>query len=118
MSLESDIFTALTSSASGRVYPDVAPLGAVRPYIIYQQVGGQAVSFLASATVGKRNARLQVESYADTRLTSSALGRSIEDALVVSTTLRATPEGAMVSTYEGDTTPPLYGTRQLFSVWY
>jgi hypothetical protein len=118
VSLESDFFTALTGLTSGRVYPDVAPLGAVRPYIIYQQVGGQAVSFLASAVVGKRNARMQVECYADTRIAAATLGRSIEDALVVSTAIRATPEGAMVSTYEGDTTPPLYGTRQLFSTWY
>jgi len=118
VSFESDFYTALTSLTSGRVYPDIAPLGATRPYIIYQQVGGDAVSFLASATVGKRNARMQVECYADTRITAAALARSVEDALVVSTTIRAIPQGAMVATLENDLTPPLYGTRQMFSAWY
>lgn len=118
MSLESSIFDSLKSLVSNRVYPDVAPISTALPYITYQQVGGRAVSFLESAVVGKRNARVQVNCWAATRLAASNLARSAEDALVVDTTCRAIPLAAMVATFEDETEPPLYGTRQDFSIWY
>lgn len=118
MSLESDLFSALGPLVSNRCFPDVAPLKTARPYITYQMVGGQAVSYLESAVVGKRNARIQINVWADTRASAMALCRSIEDTLVTNTTLRAFVLGAPVSLYEDETSPPLYGTRQDFSCWY
>lgn len=118
MTLEANLFTTLGALASNRAYPDVAPQGATRPYIVYQQVGGTAAHYLESAVVGKRNARVQVSVWAATRVAAAALSRSAEDALVTSATLRALPLGAMVAEYEEDTDPPLYGARQDFSIWY
>lgn len=116
MTVEADLFAALGPLAGNRVYPDVAPAGAVKPYITYQQVGGAAVSFLETALAGKRNARFQVNVWATTRVAAAALARSVEDTLVTSTTLRATVIGAMSAEHEPDT--GLYGTRQDFSIWY
>lgn len=116
MTVETDLFTALGALASNRVYPDVAPSGATYPLITYQQVGGAALSFLETAAVGKRNARFQVNCWATTRVAAAALARSVEDTLVASTTLRATPIGAMSAEHEPDT--GLFGTRQDFSIWY
>src|SRR5512146_640651 len=118
MTLEASLFTTLGALVSNRAYPDVAPLSPTRPYIVYQQVGGVAEHFLESATVGMRNARIQVNCWSSTRTEAASLARSAEDALVTDTTLRALPLGAMVSEYDADTAPPLYGTRQDFSVWY
>jgi len=42
MTVESSILAALTSLAGGRVYPDIAPPAVAAPYIVYQQVGGEA----------------------------------------------------------------------------
>lgn len=116
MTVEADLFNALKTLVSNRVYPDVAPAGVAKPYITYQMVGGSAVNFLESATVGKRNGRFQVNVWAATRAEAMSLCRSVEDAMVTNTTLRAYVLGAPVSTYEQDTL--LYGTRQDYSVWY
>jgi hypothetical protein len=116
VTVEADLFAALGPLASSRVYPDVAPAGAVKPYITYQQVGGAALAFVESAAVGKRNARFQVNVWATTRTAAAALARTVEDTLVASTTLRATPVGAMNAEHEPET--GLYGTRQDFSIWY
>lgn len=116
MTVESNVFDALKTLVTNRVYPDVAPSGAVKPYITYQQVGGQAANFLESATVGLRNGRFQINTWATTRAEAMSLCRSAEDAMVTSATLRAYVLGAPVSTYEEDTL--LYGARQDFGVWF
>lgn len=116
MSLEADLFDALKTLVTNRVYPDIAPSGALRPYITYQQVGGTVVSFLESAHPGKRNARIQINAWATSRAASLALIRSAEVALINSTVLRGAALSASVSIYEPDTL--LYGARQDFSFWY
>jgi hypothetical protein len=118
VSLESDLFNAIKGLVSNRVFPDVAPINTARPYVTYQQVGGEAENYLESAVVGKRNARMQINVWADTRAAAMTLCRSIEDTLVTSTTLRAYVLGAPVSLYEDETSPPLYGTRHDFSIWF
>lgn len=118
MSLESDLFAAIRALVGNRAFPDVAPIKTARPYITYQVVGGRAVNFLETGLVGKRNARIQINCWADTRLEASSLARTVEDTVVLNTTLRAYVLGAPVSSYEDETSPPLYGTRQDFSVWY
>jgi hypothetical protein len=115
MTVETDLYSALGSLVSNRVYPDLAPQGAARPFITYQQVGGRAIAFLETAVVGRRNSRLQVNVWAATRLAANNLARSVEDTLVASATLRAIPLHAFVTIFEPDT--GLYGTRQDFSVW-
>lgn len=117
MSLETDIVDALTSLVGGRVFPDVAEYGTARPYITYQQVGGAAENFLEAAPVGKRNARVQINCWATTRIAANDLARSAEDALINSS-LNAYVLGAFIATREDDLDPPIYGTHQDFSFWY
>lgn len=114
MSVEGDIYNALKGLVSNRVYPDVAPSGAVRPYVTYQQVGGQAYNFLEATPVGKRNGRFQINCWADTRLAAATLSRQVEDAMV--TTLKAFVIGAAMGVHEEDT--GLYGTIQDFSLHF
>ena len=49
MTVEADIFNLLTGLVAGRVYPDLAPLGAARPYITYQQIGGRDLRWMDKA---------------------------------------------------------------------
>lgn len=116
MTVEADLFAAIKSLTANRVYPDVAPVDAAKPYITYQQVGGEAVNFMESAAPGKRNGRFQINCWAETRVAAMSLARQAEDALIESTTLRAYVLGAPVAIYEEDT--KLYGTRQDFSIWF
>ena len=116
MSIDVQIKSVLASLADDRVYPDVAPEGTARPYLTYQQTGGDALNFLEGTVPGKRNARIQVNAWADTRLAASELSERAEDALRLAVGLQAKVLGARVSIYEEET--KLRGARQAFSVWY
>lgn len=115
MSLESQIFDALKTLVSNRVYPDIATENAVLPYITYQQVGGRGVNFLDSATPSKKNARIQINVWGETRIQVADLSRLVEDTMRAATSLQTSVLGASVAMYEPVT--KLRGTRQDFSVW-
>ncbi|KQW97136.1 hypothetical protein ASC94_10115 [Massilia sp. Root418] len=116
MSLEPQIFDALKHLVADQVYPDIGPDGVQPPYITYQQVGGDAVNYTEAALPGKRNARIQVNVWAATRLAASDLADQVEDAMRLTEALQTTVVGSRVSDYEPAT--KLRGTRQDFSVWY
>lgn len=115
MSMESTLTAALQALAPGRVYPDVAPVGAVRPYITYQQVGGSSINFIDPTLPDKRNSRVQINVWADNRKAAAELARLIEDTIRVTTALQPTVLGSFTSDYETDT--KLFGTMQDFSFW-
>lgn len=115
MSAEATIYTLLTGLVAGRVYPDVAPEGAALPRIVYQQVGGEGLSFMDGALPSKENGRMQIACWSTTRAASIALAKQVEAAVCGSAALQAIPLGARASDYEQDTN--LYACRQDFSVW-
>ncbi|WP_316150435.1 DUF3168 domain-containing protein [Cupriavidus sp. BIC8F] len=117
--IENIVFGALKSLVDNgdgtyRCYPDVAPANAVRPYLTYQSVGGQSLNIL-DGNEDLQNARVQVNAWANDRLTASTLIQSAIAALT-SPTIKGISIGAPVSTFEMDTR--MYGSRQDFSIWY
>lgn len=116
MTVEADIVAALTSLVSGRVYADTAGNNTTKPFITFQQVGGRSVAFLETAVVGKKNGRFQINTWHTSRTLCAALSRSVADALVSSTTLRATPLSEPIAEY--DDVVNLYGASQDFSIWF
>lgn len=96
------------------MFPDEAPEGVVRPYIVYQAVGGRDSNAL-DGPADLQNARMQLSVWADTRAAAVALMRSAISALTADP-IKAIPIGAPVSTREEDT--KLYGSRQDFSIWF
>ena len=115
MTVESSILAALTSLAGGRVYPDIAPPAVAAPYIVYQQVGGEAPTFLERAVPSRQNGRFQVNAWATTRVAAAALAVQIESAMTLATAFDCKPLGAPVALYDEET--QLRGTTQDFSVW-
>ena len=121
MSLESDPFDLLkplvptNGNGSRRVYPTVAPAGVLTPYITFQQVGGEAPTFLERAVPSKRNARMQINVWSTAQADANGIALAIEAALVGATTIQAKPETAFVATHEEETN--LFGTRQDFTIW-
>lgn len=115
MSAEAALVPLLTGLVAGRIYPDVAPSGAGLPRIVYQQVGGQSISFVDGTLPNKENGRMQIVSWATTRSACVALAKQVETAVCGSAALQATPLGARVSEFEAET--GLYGAMQDFSVW-
>ena len=115
MTIEAQLFSALSPLVSGRVFPDVAPMSTVRPYIVYNQVGGEVVSYLANTVPTQQNGRFQFNVWADTRATCAAVMLQVETALVTSTEMQATPVGAPHGDFDHDM--DLFGAMQDFSIW-
>lgn len=114
MGLEASIKTTLAAIAGGRTYPDVPPDNPTFPLNVYQQVGGAVINPLEGGDPNKDNARVQIVTWAKSRLEASSVARQARLAMV--STLNATLLGAPVSLY--DETTKNYGTRADYSVWY
>lgn len=115
MTIETEIFTALRGLVSDRVYPDVNDEGTDAPYIVHQRVGGATPTFLERASPSQEGVRLQVTSWATTRIAAVALAKQVQDTLVALTTVAAKPAGDPVSLHDPDT--KLRGSTQDFIVW-
>ena len=114
MSLESDLNTLLKTKCP-RVFPDVAPSGTALPYVTWQGIGGESISFLDNTAGDKRNVLVQINGWSSNRLEALQLIRAIEDVMRASSAFVASPLGEPLSTYEPDV--PVYGTLQRFSIW-
>lgn len=114
MSLETDL-VALLLTQCARVFPDVAPLSTARPYITWQQVGGDAPTFVDNTLPSTRNALIQVNVWSTTRAEATALMLQVEAALIASTALQARPNSALIAAHDEDT--DLRGCMQDFSIW-
>jgi hypothetical protein len=115
MTIEAGIYETLKTLVSNRVYPDLAPANALRPYITYQQIGGTGVNFVDPTTPSKKNSRFQINIWSDTRGNCATIAGQVEDALRAATTLHPTVLSAPVASYEVET--GLRGSRQDFSFW-
>lgn len=115
MTVEENLLQALALLVSDRCFPDFAPGGTAPPFIVFQQAGGQAPTFLERAVPSKKNARMQVNVWAATRAESAAIAIQVEAALVASTQFDAKPLSAPISLVDEDNS--LRGSSQDFSVW-
>jgi hypothetical protein len=116
VSVETTIFEALRGLVNDRVFPDVAPEETQRPYITYQQVGGESVNFVDATVPTKKNGRWQINVWADSRLDAAPLARLVEDTLRVIPELQTTVLGAPIARYDEET--KLRGMTQDFSFWF
>jgi hypothetical protein len=114
MSLESSLYTVL-SGVCPRTFPDIAPTTTAKPYVTYQQIGGAALNFLDKQVPSKRNARVQINVWADTRASAVSTMQAIEDAIRMSSAFQGEPESAMLSDYDHDML--VYGSAQDFNIW-
>lgn len=113
MSLETDL-SALLLTVCPRVSADVAPAGTAKPFITWQQVGGDVIQPI-SGLPDKRNALVQINCWAERRADANALALAVEAALVGTTVFVARPQSALVATNDDDT--DLRGAMQDFSIW-
>lgn len=113
MSIESEIFDALVTTFSGRVYPDVAPHTAVMPFCTYQNIGGTPNATFCGDTA-KENTIFQVNVWATTRNQANSLMLTISQAMT-GVPMFGTAQGGIVGTF--DTTTKTYGAIRDFSFW-
>lgn len=113
-SIDAIVRTALDPLVNERVFPDIAPMGTVRPYATYQAAGGDLATTLDGPS-STRSARIQVNVWCDARIEATALMDQVIEALC-GDDIAAVPIGGPVSGHEEDTN--LYGSRLDFSIWY
>lgn len=114
MSIEATLFEVIGPLVDGRVFPDTASGKTELPFVIYQQIGGQPVNYLAGVP-DKENGRFQVVVWSDDREQANALLRAIRASLCVAP-LQATVMNGVNSLYEPET--GLRGAQQDFSIWF
>lgn len=115
MSVESDLYDTLKVLVSNRVFPDLAPLGTVRPFIVFEQTGGDAFHFLDGSLPDKKHGRFEIGVYADTRAACAALALQVETAMAGASAFQSTAIHAPISDYASDVM--IYSSTQNFSVF-
>ena len=114
MTIEADL-VAVLQTICPRVFPDVAPQGAVAPYVTYQHLGGVPQRFVDGQAASLRHSMVQVNTWATTRAEALTLSRAIEDALCAATAFIARPDSEPLGDVDGDT--DRRGCLQDFSIW-
>jgi hypothetical protein len=115
VTIESAFTTALSGLVADKVYPDMNDARTAAPYIVYQRVGGAALTFLERASPSVETVRVQVTAWATTRTAAVTLAGQAQDALVALTSMSVKPAGAAVSLVDPAT--KLRGAAQDFIVW-
>lgn len=88
MSIESDLVTVL-KTVTPQVFPDVAPVGTVTPYITWQQVGGTPLAYADNTPMDKRWPSIQVNTWAATRAEALTLALAVETVLLAASAFTA-----------------------------
>jgi len=117
MTIEADILATLTARVSGRVFRVVAPLSTPRPYIVYQQIGGDTIALVDNSVPTKKNGMFQFKFWADDPIAAEALQLLCESDLKAATVFQARELAAPMDLHEPDLAPPRFGKRQDFSIW-
>ena len=115
MTIEADIYTAIKGLVSNRCFPDFAPLGTVRPFITFEQAGGEALSFLDGSLPDKKHGRFEIGVYADSRASCAAIALQVEAAMAAATAFQSTAIHAPISDYASEV--KIYSSTQNFSVF-
>lgn len=115
MTVEADIFTTLKGLVGNRCYPDFAPYGTVRPFITFEQTGGDAMHYIDGALPDKKHGRFEIGVYADTRAACASLALQVEVAMAAATAFVSVAIHAPISDYASDV--QIYSSTQNFSVF-
>lgn len=114
MSVESDLYDTLKGLVSNRCYPDFAPLGTVRPFITYEQTGGDAWQYVEGSLPDKKHGRFEIGVYADSRASCASIGLAVEAAMSAATAFAGSAIHAPISDYASEV--KIYSSTQNFSV--
>jgi hypothetical protein len=113
-SLQEQLVTQLAGIAAGRLYPMVAPDGAVRPYLVYQRIANTVNNVLSgNGNPPIDNTRFQVDVWADSYGSAQATAGAVKAAMLAWSLQNVLLQEA--DQYESQT--HLYRVLQDYSVW-
>lgn len=122
MALEDELLARIRRH-NARVFTPTAPYGTATPYVTWQHIGGQAVRYVDNTAPDKRNAFIQVNTWADSKKAAFDLLRKIEEELCIVTDGKFVavpmeePSDAYIEGNEGQQPGQLCGALQTFRVW-
>lgn len=114
MSLETDL-TDLLRTICPRTFCDAAPANTERPYVTYQQIGGDVIQLLDRTVPSKENATIQIGVWSDGRIEAKTMIKQIEAAMITTTAFQASAIAATSADFDSDNL--VYSNSQDFSVW-
>jgi hypothetical protein len=115
MTLETKLTTILKAICP-RTFTDFAEAGTARPYVTFQQIGGDNIKPLSGGVASKENAVVQINVWADSRAEARAMMNAIEVAAVASAIFQCSAVAALQSDFDSDM--KRYCSRQDFSIWF
>jgi hypothetical protein len=115
MTLEINLTTVLKTICQ-RTYTDFADTGTLRPYVTFQQLGGDVIKQLGGGVASKENAVVQINVWADSRAEARSMMNAIEVAVIAAATFQSRAVAAMQSDFDSDM--QRYCSRQDFSIWF
>jgi hypothetical protein len=83
MSIQADIYTALSALASGRVYPQAAPAECEMPFIVWRRVSSDPTVTIHGQLLTTRSIFV-FECWSDTYLAAINLADQVRDAIAAS----------------------------------
>lgn len=116
MSMKTEIYAALQGLVGGHVYTGAPPKDIVTPYIIYQRAGGKPVNYTDGAIPDRKNARVQINVWADSMAVADPIAEQVESILRGVRALQTEVLSQVLDTYDEET--GRRGTMQDFSFWY
>lgn len=114
MTLKAALVQVLKSQCAA-VYPNEAPANPPAQYVVWLTIGGRSMDYVDGSAPAQRNALVQVEAWASTRLAADALIANIDTALRAAADLTVAPQGEPFDDH--DTTTRRYGAIQRFSIY-
>lgn len=115
MNLEQTLDAVLLTQCP-RVFAGTAAYDTPRPYVTWQQIGGQAPVYMEGALPDQRCAWIQINVWGNSFLEAKVLMLQIEEALVTSTALQARPQSAFSDAINDDPGESP-GVMQDFEIW-
>lgn len=80
MSLQSDLVSALSSVAGGKVYPQFVPADVTLPFIVYSIISKDPLETLSGGTV-QINSTVEFDCYADDYTSALSLAQDVKTAI-------------------------------------
>ena len=115
MTVEADLYAAIKGLVGNRCFPDFAPLGTLRPFITFEQTGGDALYFLDGALPNTKHGRFEIGVFADSRSQCAAIALQVEAAMASAPAFQCSAIHAQISDYASDVM--IYSSTQNFSVF-
>lgn len=110
-------FAGLSAAVGARIYPDIAPQGVARPFVVWQEIFTDPMNNLGGSveSSGLTNFLIQVTSWATTATLARDVDLQARLAMIAATQFKSLLRDSRSLGFEMDT--KLFGIQSDFSVW-